>query len=232
MIKWVRGVTIIAALSVMVTGVFILDAEEELNQAYRAYERRDMDQAMRHARRANFSSGDNKKIIRRALKLEYAIAIRLDHHEKAMGYLDQTILLQPACGLCYLQRGDLEYRRENYTAALHDFEKGFENAASVKPVTKAYYYVRQGLSHLAVGDNKKAQADSQNALESDPGSALAFFLESKIRDKDGDIEGAYGNVQEAYRLGQKKARFFSSPEGDLWLRYYADVLIRYKRSHR
>jgi len=40
----------------MGSGVFILDAKKELNLAYRAYEREDMDQAIRHARRAAFSS--------------------------------------------------------------------------------------------------------------------------------------------------------------------------------
>lgn len=232
MIKWVRVVTIIVALAFLGAGVFVLDAGKELNQAYRAYERRDMDQAMRHARRSRFSSGNEKKIIGSALKLEYAIAVRLGQPEKAMVYLGQAIMLQPACGLCYLQRGDLEYKRKNYAAALHDFEKGFQNAGLVRPVTKAYYYARQGLSHLAVGENKKAQADSQNALQSDPGSPLAFFLESKVLDKHGDLDGAYEKAREAYRLSHKKIKFFSSPEGELWLRYYADIMIRYKAAHR
>jgi len=36
----------------------------------------------------------------------------------------------------------------------------------------------------------------------------------------------------AFRLGRKKPRFFSSPEGDQWLRYYTDVMIRYKAANR
>jgi tetratricopeptide (TPR) repeat protein len=232
MMKWVRMVTIIAALGFMGAGVFILDAQKELKLAYRAYERRDMDQAMRHAGRARFSSKNDKKIIKSALKLEYTIAVRLGHPEQAEGYLKQAILIDPDCGLCYLQRGNLAYNQKQYAAALDDFEKGFEHSTSLTPVTKAYYYARQGLSHLAVGEDKKAQADSQNARRSDPGSPLAFFLESKIRDKNKDIDGAYKNAVEAYRLGNKKTRFFSSPEGDLWLRYYADIMIRYKAAHR
>ena len=160
MIKWIRIATIIAALAFLGVGVFVLDAETELNQAHRAYKYRDMDQAMRHARRARFSSRDDKKIISRALKLEYTIALQLGHPDKAMAFLGKAISLQPSCGLCYLQRGDLEYKRKNYAAALDDFEKGFKTAGSMKPVTKAYYYARQGLSHLAVGEDKKAQADS------------------------------------------------------------------------
>ena len=61
-----------------------------------------MDQVMRHARRAIFSSENDKIVIGKALKLERAIAIRLGHPEKAMVYLGQSILLQPACGICYL----------------------------------------------------------------------------------------------------------------------------------
>jgi hypothetical protein len=85
---------------------------------------------------------------------------------------------------------------------------------------------------LAVGQDKKAQVDSSNARRLDPGSPLAFFLESKIRDKNKDIDGAYNNAVEAYRLASEKTRFFSSPEGDAWLRYYADVMIRYKAAHK
>jgi len=231
MIKWTRVVTLIVALAFLGAGVFVLDAEKELKQAYRAYEHRDMDQAMRHARRASFSSENDKKIIGRALKLQYAIAVRLGHPEKAMGFLGESIELDPACGRCYLRRGDLEYKRKNYAAALNDFKKGFENIGPLKPVTKAYYYARQGLTHLAVGEDEKAKSDSRNALQSDPKSPRAFFLEAKIRDKNGDLEGAYENVVEAYRLGQKKIKFFSSPEGDLWLRYYGDVMIRHQSAH-
>lgn len=232
MIKWVRLVTIVLALAFLGAGVFVLDAEKELNLAYRAYKHRDMDQAMRHAGRAIFSSGNDKKIIGSALKLEYTIADQLGHPQKAMVYLGQAILLQPSCGLCYLQRGDLEYKRKNYAAALHDFEKGFENAANVSPVATGYYYARQGLSHLAVREDIKAQADFQNALRYDLESPLIFFLGSKILDKNGDLDGAYENALKGYRLGQKKTKFFSSPEGDLWLRHYADVTIRYKAAQR
>jgi tetratricopeptide (TPR) repeat protein len=232
MIKWARIVTIIVALAFLGAGVFVLDAGKELNLAYRAYKHRDMDQAMRHARRANYSSRNDKKIIKSALKLEYAIAIKLGHPEKAMDYLGQAIQNEPSCGLCYLQRGDLEYKRTNYAAALDDFKKGFENTGPLKPEVKAYYYARQGLSHLALGETEKAQEDSQNALQSDPESPLAFFLLSKVKDKLGDHEGAYGNASKAYRLGQKKTGFFSSPEGDLWLRYYGDVMIHYKSAQR
>ncbi len=232
MIKWVRILTFFAALGLLGAGVFVLDAKKELNLAYRAYEHRDMDQAMRHARRTSFAIGNDEKIVARALKLQYAIAVRLGHPEKAIGFLGEAIQLQPDCGLCYLRRGDLVYKQKNYTAALHDFKKGFKKSGPLKPVTESYYYTRQGLVHLAMGEDKKAQADSQKALGSDPGSALAFFLESKVRDKSGDIDGAYANALDAYHLGQKKIGFFSSPEGDLWLRYYADVMIRYKATHR
>lgn len=230
--KWFRSVTIILALMFMGAGVFILDAQNEMKLAYRAYKHRDMDQAMRHARRANFSGKKDKKIISRSLNLQYAIAVRLGHPEKAIDYLDQAILVAPHCGLCYLRRGDLEYKQDNFVAALHDFEKGFENISSVKPVLKAYYYARQGLAHLAVGEEEKALADSRNALQFDPESPLVFFLQSKIQDNLGNFEGAYENALEAYRLGQKKTRFFSSPEGDMWLRYYGDVMIRYSAIHK
>jgi len=232
MIQWVRLATMIVALAFLGAGVFVLDAGDELNSAYRAYERRDMDQAMRHARRAIDSSGHDKDIIESALRLESTIAVELGHPEKAIAYLGRAILLRPACGLCYLKRGDLEYERKNHAAALRDFEKGFEHAGSVKPVTAAYYYARRGLSHLAVGDEIKARADYQNALSADPGSPLTFFLESRILDQQGDLEGAYVNALKAYRLGRKKTRFFSSPEGESWLRYYADVAIRHKAAQR
>ncbi|WDP83787.1 MAG: hypothetical protein HUN05_00220 [Desulfobacter sp.] len=230
MIKWVRGVTIILALAALGAGVFFWDAEKELRQAYQAYKHQDMDQAMRHARRAIVAAKKGEKIINSALKLEYAI--RHNHPEKAMDYLDQAIVLQPFCGLCYLQRGDLNYRQKKFSVALHDFKKGFENSGQIKLMIQAYYYARQGLSHLKVGEYKKAATDSWNARRADPKSPLAFFLESKVRDKHGDLDGAYENAQKGYGLGSKKRGFFSSPEGDLWLRYYVDIRIRHKAAHR
>lgn len=232
MIKWGRILTFFAALGLLGLGVFVLDAQQELNLAYKAYKNRDMDQAMRHARRTRFAMGNDKKIRARSLNLQYAIAVRLGHPEKAVTLLGEAIQHQPDCGLCYLRRGDLSYAQKNYTAALHDFKKGFENSGPLKPVTESYYYARQGLCHLAIGEDKKARADSRKALESDPGSALAFFLESKVKDRSGDIDGAYGYAQKAYGLGRKNPGFFSSPEGDLWLRYYTDVRIRHTAAHR
>lgn len=232
MIKWARILTFFAALGLLGFGVFVLDAPKELSLAYRAYEHRDMDQAMRHARRTRFARGNDKRIIAGALKLEYAIAVRLGHPEKAVTFLGQAILLQPDCGLCYLRRGDLAYKQKKYVAALSDFKKGFENTGSLKPVTTSYYYARQGLSHLAIGEDKNAQADSRKALEYAPDSPLAFFLESKVRDRYGDIDGAYEKARFAYSLGLKRPGFFSSPEGDFWLRCYADITIRYKAAYR
>ena len=231
MIKAVRSVTIIAALVFLGAGVLLQDASTEMDQAVRAYRHMDLDQAMRHARRAVIASGGNKKIAASALKFESTIAIKLAHPEKAMVYLGQAILIQPDCSQCYLQRGDLLYSQKKYTAALHDFGKGLTTAGSIKNKTKAYYYAREGLSLLAVGEDKKAQADSQKARLLDPTSPLAHFLESKIRAQTGDLEGAFNYAHTAYQLGQKKLDFFSSSEGDMWLRYYAGVRVRYNNSH-
>jgi tetratricopeptide (TPR) repeat protein len=232
MIKWFRLLTIIVALIFMAAGVFILDAQKEMKLADRAYEHRDMDQAMRHARRATRSGKKDKKLISRALNLQYTIAIRRGHPEKAIDYLDQAILVDPRCGLCYLRRGDLEYKQDDFVAALYDFEKGFENISFIKPAMKAYYYARQGLSHLAVGETQKALQDARTALPLDPESPLVFFLQAKIQDNLGNLKGAYENAVDAYRLGQKNTSFFSSAEGDVWLRYYADVMVRYRGAHR
>jgi tetratricopeptide (TPR) repeat protein len=232
MVKWVRLVTIVLALLGMGAGVFILDAQHELKQACRAYELRDMDQAMRHARRAHFSGKNDNKIKSRALNLQYNIAVRLGHPKTAIEILNRAIRIDPRCGLCYLRRGDLKYGQEKFVAARDDFKTGFETISSLKPATQAYYYARQGLSLLAVGDTEHALTAARNALQLDPESPLAFFLRSKIQDSLGDLDGAHESVLEAYRLGRKQTGFFSSPEGDRWLRYYADVRIRYSAAHR
>jgi len=231
-ITWARILTFFVALGLLGAGVFVLDAKKELNLAYRAYKYRDMDQAMRHARRTRFALGNNTRITAGALKLQYAIAVRRGHPEKAVTFLGQAIQLQPDCGLCYLRRGDLACTQKKYAAALSDFKKGFETSSPLTPALKSYYYARQGLSHLAIGENKNAQADFRKALEYDSESPLAFFLESKVRDRSGDINGAYENARVAYGLGLKRPGFFSSPEGDFWLRCYADITIRYKAAHR
>ncbi len=227
MIKWIRSITVIVALLYMGTGVFLIDAPTEMARASYAYRHQDMDQAMRHARRAVFSSKDDRKIMAQALKIESAVAIKLDHREEAITFLGQAILIEPDCSLCYLQRGDLLYSQKNYPAAIHDFEKGLQMNSVIENKIKAYYFARQGLSFLAVGENKRAHMISQKARSFDPGSPLAHFLESKVLIQRENIKGAYFHAYTAYQLGQKKARFFSSSEGDSWLRYYASVKVRY-----
>jgi len=229
MIKWIRSITLIAALLFVLAGVFLLDASTEMDQAVKAYNHRDMDQAIRHARRAVSSSGENSKIAIRALKLEATIAIELGHPEKALASLDQAIVIQPDCTLCYLKRGDILYSQKNYPAATHDFETGLK-AENIKDKTKAYYYARYGLCLLAVGEDKNAQAVSQKARLLDPTSPLAYFLESKIQTRIGDIQSAFNYAHTAYQLAQKQPGFFSSAEGDMWLRYYASTRVRYNNS--
>ncbi len=230
MIKWFRTITFIVALLFLGTGVFIVDAPTGMTQAGQAYNHRDWDQAMRHARRAVFSSGANKELAARALKLESAIAVKLGHPETAFACLNETISIQPDCNLCYLQRGDLFYSQKNYPDAVRDFEKGLKTADAVKDKTKAYYNARLGLSLLSVGEDQKALAASEQARRLDPVSPLAYFLESKIRTQLGDLQGAFKFAHTAYQLGQKQPGFFSSPEGDMWLKYYAGVRVRYENA--
>lgn len=225
MINIVRIGTFLLAAIVLTASVFFVDADHELDMAYRAYRHFDMDQAMRHARRAVWSAGDKKHIALKALGLEWKIAATLHREAYTLEALNRMIRLSPDCATCYLQRGDFFYARASYQKAVDDLSRGFQQAGTLTDKKRAYFHTRRGLAWLELGNEDKARTDVVVALEMDPDSPLAHFLKSKLLRALGDGTGAIQEAHIGYRLGNQKKGFFSSPEGEGWLKYYSLVLL-------
>lgn len=225
MIRFVRIFTFLIAIVLLFGSLFSINVTKEMDLAYRAYRHMDMDQAMRHARRAALVAENNKKIKLNAMWLQTKIASKLHHEGNALKYLTQMIELSPKCSVCYLEKGDLEYSQGDYQRAVIDFSTGLAQPDKLSKKQIAYYSVRRGLTCLALGAIQKAETDVMTALRLDKDSPLAHFLKSKVLQAEGDIKGAAKEAKVAYLLGNKKRGFFSNKEGDNWLRYYSKVRV-------
>ena len=225
MINVVRITTFLIACVLLLGSIFFVDADHELKMAHLAYRHFDMDQAMRHARRAVLSAGDNTKVEMGALGLEVKIAGKLHREDNALDYLNRMITLSPECASCYRARGDMLYARGMYQKAVDDLSLGLRRSDALSDTKRAYFHARRGLALLELGRTDKAQRDVFVALEMDKSSPRAHFLKSKILRSLGDGKGAIKEARIAYGLGIQKNSFFSSPEGEEWLTYYSLVLL-------
>jgi tetratricopeptide (TPR) repeat protein len=230
-IKFVRITTFVAAAAILTASFFVMDANHELSLASRAYRHYDMDQAMRHARRALLAAGNHKETRFQALGIEVAVAEKLRKKGKALEYLSEMtdIELPASCISCYLKRGKLRYELGDYKGALRDLNIGLKNTPPIRPKQAARYYAWRGLSSLALGDNRKAQEDAETALSLDNNAPLPHFLKSSCLNREGNHAGAFREAKIAYEIAKKQWGFFNSIEGKKWLHYYVAVMLQEKK---
>ena len=231
MIKFVRIITFIAAAAILLVSFFIVDANHELALASRAYRHFDMDQAMRHARRALLVAGNHKELRFQALGIEVAVAKQSGRKGKALEYLNEmtAIVLPASCISCYLKRGELRRELGDYKGALRNLNIGLKNKNMMQPESVARYYARRGLTFLALGDERKALEDAETALSLNSNAPLPHFLKSSCLNKKGDHAGALQEAKIAYQIAKRKWGFFNSIEGKKWLHYYVAVTFHGKK---
>lgn len=142
MIKFVRIATFIAAASILLASFLIVDANHELSLASRAYRHYDMNQTMRHARRALLTAGNHKEVRFQALAIEVSVARQRGKSEKALEYMNKmaAIALPASCASCYLKRGELRYTLGDYKGALRDLNIGLKNKNTMQTKSSARYY--------------------------------------------------------------------------------------------
>ena len=155
MVKLIRIATFVGAFLFILASLFIVDAKKELDFAHMAYRHNDMDQAMCHARKALWATGDDKNIRFDALALKAKIAFLLKRQKYAEKYLGELINIKPgpSCFSCYLTRGELRYKAGDYKGALDDFNAGLKPENRLSPRWASYYYSRRGQTLLVLGKN-------------------------------------------------------------------------------
>ena len=231
MIKFVRIATFAAAAAILLASFFIVDANHELSLASLAYRHYDMDQTMRHARRALLTAGNHKEVRFQALAIEVSVAKQLGKREKAREYLNKMtdIALPASCISCYLKRGEFRYELGDYKGALRDLNIGLKNKNTMQPESAARYYARRGFAFLALGDAQKAMEDAETALSLNSSTPLPHFLKSSCLNKKGNHAGALLEAKIAYQIAKRQWGFFNSIEGKKWLHYYVALTFREKK---
>jgi len=92
MVNFIRISSILIAIIMIISSIFYIDGEQELSQAQQAFNKGDMDQALRMSRRSNFAFSDNSQKIA-AYYLQAKAATKMDRISTAKGYLDQLLSL-------------------------------------------------------------------------------------------------------------------------------------------
>jgi Tfp pilus assembly protein PilF len=226
MIKFIRSLTLIAAIFLVAFLIFRVDAENELQNAYTAYNHYDFDNAMRHARRAYVFSFDNKTIKKDSLWIQLRIALKTRRYKKAHEYLNNLIKINPRCYMCYVLRGEIEYRHGQFKKAFNDFKVGIKEASNISNSYLSYYYARWGLASLHINRYKFAKMCSDKALYLNSKSIMAHLLKSKLLFKSGKLKKAFDESETAYKLAKNNPNFFSTKEGRMWLKYIAYLRVK------
>lgn len=222
MITKVRVMSFLVAIVIVFFSVFWVDPAEELALARYAVRHYDDDQAMRHARRVAW--GNDQTLTQSAYAIELTIATDRKQYDYALRVLNKWLDSNPECVNCYLRRGDIYYQKKQFKQALDNFNQGLGLLDTIEN-KYSYYFTRRGLAQVALGNLALASRDAKTALSLNNASPLAHFLMSQLLNLGGDIKGAAEQAKIAYDLGKMPARFFSSEEGDQWLRYYSQMQI-------
>jgi len=214
MINFVRIVSFLIAVVIMVLSIFFIDADQELAQAQLAYRSGDMDQALRKARRANRAFSDDEKKAS-AYYVQARAAAKMDWIEKSNEYLDDLLLLDENSIQGLLFRGELQYKQGNYEDALRDLDKGLALASEkISDNAFAYSLSKRGLAHLDLKQLDEAEQDAKEAIKAAGELPQAHDLMSKVLEERGDIKRALNECQKAYELTIEKNKMsIFTPEG-------------------
>ncbi len=213
MIKFIRILTIIIALAVIVIGVFFVNPDKEMEKAYAAYRAGDMDQAIRMGRRtAIFSSGNEQKAD--ALLLMSRAAEKMNWTHKAVDYLNRLLSVDNENIIALMRRGKLENDLGEYQKALVDLDKAFNSGVQISVKTSAKYLTQRGFSYLALKILDKAEKDAVTAIKFNEDFPEAHDLLSKVYETKGLMRESLRECELAYQLSLKKDKlFFTTPEG-------------------
>ena len=222
MMKKVRLVTLLAALSALAVLVWPSSPQRDLKLAGMAYRARDLDQALRLARRAAALGGDDLELRLEALGIQARAALALKRPDMAQAYLDRMLALDPNQPLPYLMRGSLKLRQGDQAGALADLDRGLALASAGGKDRASFlapYYARRGRANLALGRVQPARRDIERALAANPRDPEAHQLMSKIEERAKRWRPALVEAEKALRLALARDRFFfMKPQGKKWLK--------------
>jgi Flp pilus assembly protein TadD, contains TPR repeats len=115
--------------------------------------------------------------------------------QKAIGYLNNAIKLQPNYANAYNNRGNAYADLRKYQQAIEDYNQ----AIRVQP-DYAYAYINRGDAYYGLGQYQRAIEDCNEAIRLKPDNAIAYSNRGKAYAKLGQYEPAIKDFNEAIRL--------------------------------
>jgi len=142
---------------------------------------------------------DNEVLDPASLAEAYRIQAIRAEADRAIGYLDQAIALNPNNSTYYSDRGIKYGEKGDYDRALADYDK----ALSVDP-GDAYVYGSRALTLFQKGDFARALADIDRAISMEPKEVFFPKLKGDIHAGHGDTQAAIVSYDRAIEVDPKK----------------------------
>jgi len=183
---------------VMLSGISgcIFDGESDVDVAWSALKKGDLNQSIRFSSRAiNFGGLAGEKL-GSAYECRATANSQKDKYDRALSDLDKLVELRPGYAGAYLTRGDVLLHARDFDRALADIDKGLQIAdpkGESKSMFLAKRYISRGSIWLAKNNTAKAMADFDRALILEPASLDArmgrsYVLESLGQKREALVE--------------------------------------------
>jgi tetratricopeptide (TPR) repeat protein len=125
--------------------------------------------------------------------------------QKAIGYLNNAIKLQPNYASAYNSRGNAYADLGQYWQAIKDYNQ----AIRLKP-DNAYAYINRGDAYYGLGQYKRAIDDCNQAIRMKPDNSVAYSNRGKAYAKLGQYQRAIEDFNEALRLHQDNMNAYNN----------------------
>ncbi len=233
MIRFIRILTFLVAIILLIISVFHVNTGRELALARQAYRSNDMDQTIRLARRVIFAASNNNNKTKAFFLLAKASA-KMEHADLAKKSLDRLLKADSQNIRALLFRGELEYLLGDYQQAIADLDKGLDGAKDLLSKNqKSYYYTQRGLAYLAIKQTENAEKDASIALDLNFGLPEAWDLESRVLETSGNIKGALKACEKAYHLSIDRDKLsFMTPKGQKLSDRLVKLKVQYLMKNR
>ncbi|HOY66550.1 MAG TPA: tetratricopeptide repeat protein [Candidatus Ozemobacteraceae bacterium] len=174
----------------------VFDGESDLDVAWSALKKEDLNQAIRFSTRAITFGGLSGEKLSSAYECRAKASSQKNRYDQALEDMNRVVSMRPEYAGGYLERGDLLLHAGDFDRALADISRGLEIAdpkGESKSASLAKRYISRGSIHLMKKAPEKAMADFEHALKLDPGSLDArmgrsYVLEDQGRKREALIE--------------------------------------------
>ncbi|TDG36397.1 tetratricopeptide repeat protein [Pedobacter changchengzhani] len=183
--------------------------------------------------------------------------LQLKNNEFGEKYYREALVVNPACGRCYLNIGRIYAQRNDFKQALIYLDKAviadpkdellLSNRAKIEEMSgdkfgaladhnravalapkNADSYTERGIYNLNQTYNALALADFNKAITLNPNSSYPYFYLSKIKYENNDLEDALKSINQAILLDDKQGMLFNF-RGNIYtaLKQYESALENY-----